>query len=276
MKVFVWVGLVLLGVIIEAELIAWCRPLQRWLIRRVAAPLPEPDRDRCTEEWYRELEELPDAPITRLVWILPLLFRRASIARAHGVPRAVVGFSGALKRLIDVVCSVVALAIIAPVLIAIGVAIKLEDGGPPLLRQTRIGLNSKPFTIFKFRTITDRTFIVADGETDVVYELKVRHQLTRLGRFLRASSLQELPMLFNVLTGSMSLVGPRPVFRGEARHLPTDRVIVRPGLTGLWQMEGQPGEDHRRLDREYLKRWSLWLDIKILIKTVMAVLRRRG
>jgi lipopolysaccharide/colanic/teichoic acid biosynthesis glycosyltransferase len=284
-KVLIWVLVILAGAVIEAELIAWCRPLQRALIRRVAAPLPRQYRDRYVEEWYRELEEIPNGPITRPIWILSLLHRRGSVARALGVHRTVVGFSGALKRLGDIVVASVGLLIIGPVMLYIAAVVKLQDGGPVIFRQTRIGRDGKPFAVLKFRSmVVDAEMRKAvqvaytawsEGEEGVgSFSLRFDPLVTRFGQFLRNFSLDKLPQLFNVLAGSMSLVGPRP---RELAPDATEKVPVKPGLTGLWQTSGRSnGEDASQLDSEYAKRWSLWLDFKILWRTVKAVLGRRG
>jgi lipopolysaccharide/colanic/teichoic acid biosynthesis glycosyltransferase len=247
------------------------------MIKRAASPLPQPYSDRYREEWLRELQELPDGPVTRLIWVLPLVIRRASLARELGVSPAVVGLTGTLKRLTDIVVAACALVIIAPLLLVIGACIKLQDGGPVIVRQMRIGLNGKPFRMWKFRT----TFV--DAETDSLVwvrscPISLRRsdsdpRLTPLGKFLRRYSLELLPQIINILSGSMSVVGPRP--RNALQfYLVMEAVPVRPGLTGLWQIEAKPDEDQRRLDREYVKHWSLWLDAKILFKTFVAVLGR--
>jgi lipopolysaccharide/colanic/teichoic acid biosynthesis glycosyltransferase len=283
MKVLVWIALVVLTVVIEAELVAWSGPLQRALIRRAAAALPKPYSDRYREEWFRELEEVAGGPLTRLGWAVRLVLGRAAMARELGAPRTVVGFTGTLKRIGDILVATVALLWAAPLLVAIGFAIKLQDGGPVMFRQSGIGLDGTPFTFLKFRTVVmnpdsrlslqvERVKAVPGG---VVVKF-VDPRITPIGRFLRQLSLDELPLLFNVLNGSMSLVGPRPRLRNEATHLPMDRVTVRPGLTGLWQLSGLDTDDATRLDREYVKHWSLWLDIKIMIKTFIAVCRNRA
>jgi len=280
-SVLIWVLLLLASVIVEAELIAWCRPLQRWLIRRAAAPLPGQHRDRYTREWNAELENLPDGPVTRLSWALvSLVLRRASLARALGVPRTVVGLTGTLKRLSDIMMAACTLMIIAPLLLGIAACIKVVDGGPVIFRQRRIGLNGKPFTMLKFRTMVVDAELVPNLPVDsdlgeFLLDLHGPH-VTRLGRLLRRYSLEELPEIFNILTGSMSVLGPRPRPKLEWELFEKEPVPVRPGLTGLWQLDGQPDEDQQRLDREYVKSWSIWLDIKILFKTVVAVLASPG
>jgi lipopolysaccharide/colanic/teichoic acid biosynthesis glycosyltransferase len=272
--------LALLGAVIEAELKAWSPQLGRWLIRRAAAPLPQPHHDRYLEEWSRELDEVPDGPLTRLCVALRLVLGRASLARELGVPQTVVGLTGTLKRLCDIVLAGCGLVIAVPLLVVIATCIKVVDGGPVIFRQRRIGLNGKPFAMLRFRTMVVDTepspspLVDADlGE--ILVDLQGPH-VTRLGRFLRRYSLDELPEIFNILTGSMSLVGPRPRRKMEWDILGWEPVPVRPGLTGLWQLEGQPDEDQQRLDREYVKRWSIWLDIKIVFKTFVAVLANSG
>jgi lipopolysaccharide/colanic/teichoic acid biosynthesis glycosyltransferase len=178
-----------------------------------------------------------------------LLLRRGSVARALGVSRSVVGFTGAMKRLGDLALVAFGLLVLAPVMVCIGLLIKLEDGGPVIFRQARIGLNGKLFPMLKFRTV------VVDPK-----DRNMAPRVTRFGQFLRALSLDELPQLFNVLTGSMSLVGPRAQLMRESAPDATEEVSVRPGLTGLWQISEHSNEDAGRLDLEYAKRWSLWLD----------------
>jgi lipopolysaccharide/colanic/teichoic acid biosynthesis glycosyltransferase len=284
-KALVWVLVLLLGIVVEAELIAWCHPLQKWLIRRVAAPLPRQHRDRYIEEWYRELEEIPDGPVTRVLWILSLLLRRGSVARALGVPRTVVGFTGVLKRLIDIVVAAVGLVTVFPLMLCIAAVIKLQDGGPVIIRQSRLGLDGKPFVMVRFRSM------IVDAEAREVVLIEPKEYLalrrwlgydpriTRFGKFLRNFALDELPNLINVVTGSMSLVGPRPRLVSESVDDAIGRASVKPGLTGLWQtspLSDLDTEDATRRDREYAKHWSPWLDIKIVIKTLIAVLCERG
>jgi lipopolysaccharide/colanic/teichoic acid biosynthesis glycosyltransferase len=284
MRVIVWVALTLLAVLIEAELIAWCRPLQLALIRRAAAPLPKPYSDRYREEWYREFEELPDGPLTRLCWVLHLVLRRGSVARALGASRAVVGFTGTLKRLGDIVLVASGLLIISPLMLAIAAVIKLQDGGPVIFRQVRIGRDGQPFPMLKFRSMVLDSearklelFSSNDGKGPL-FKLSHDPRITPIGRFLRAFSLDELPQLFNVLAGSMSLVGPRPHLAHEIAQMPSEasrRSLVKPGLTGLWQVSGRSDlkdVDAIRLDLRYVDHWSLTLDLKIMWKTAFAVL----
>ncbi len=180
-----------------------------------------------------------------------------------------------VKRFLDLVLSLAALLVLSPLLAALAVAIAAALGRPVLFTQTRQGYRGRPFTIYKFRTMTDARG--PDGRL-----LPDEQRLTRFGRFLRASSLDELPELVNVLKGEMSLVGPRPLILAYVeRYTPEQarRMDVPPGLTGLAQISGRNAlswDDRFRKDVEYVDRWSLGLDLAILARTAVAVVRRRG
>lgn len=180
-----------------------------------------------------------------------------------------------MKRLFDVVCAALALLLLSPVLIVVAWLVRRQLGSPVLFRQMRPGLGGKPFQMVKFRTMLDATdangVALPDGE-----------RLTRFGRFLRASSLDELPELWNVLKGDMSLVGPRPLLMD---YLPLysphefRRHEVRPGVTGWAQVNGRNSlswQQKFELDVWYVDNRSFWLDIRILWKTVIKVLKRDG
>jgi len=179
------------------------------------------------------------------------------------------------KRLLDLLVATVGLLVISPVLLVIAILVRLQHGSPVLFGQKRPGLHGQPFRIFKFRTMTDAR--AADGSP-----LPDEQRLTRLGRFLRASSLDELPELFNVLRGEMSLVGPRPLLMQYLeRYSPEQsrRHDVLPGITGWVQVNGRNAltwEDKFRLDVWYVDHWSFWLDMKILFLTVSKVFKREG
>lgn len=194
------------------------------------------------------------------------------------------------KRCVDVLLSCLGLIVVAPVGLLVAAAIRLDSPGPILFRQERVGLGGRRFRMFKFRTMR----VGADDEKAGLAHLnatgdrrlfKIRDdpRISRVGGFLRQWSLDELPQLLNVIMGQMSLVGPRPFFEEdfadyEAHHF--RRLGARPGITGLWQVYGRSTvldfEEVVRLDTEYIDRWSLWLDIKILLNTVPAVMRRTG
>lgn len=185
------------------------------------------------------------------------------------------GVARAVKRLIDTVLAAAVLALAAPVVLVIALAIRASMGRPVLFRQARPGLHGRLFFIYKFRTMTDardaQGRLLPDGE-----------RLTLLGRFLRSTSLDELPQLWNVLRGEMSLVGPRPLLPEYLdRYTPEQarRHEVRPGITGWAQVNGRNAttwEERLRQDVWYVDNWSLWLDFKILWMTVVKVLRREG
>jgi exopolysaccharide biosynthesis polyprenyl glycosylphosphotransferase len=194
----------------------------------------------------------------------------------------------ALKRVLDVIGAVVALVVLSPLFIGTALAIRLADGSPILFRQTRIGRHGRPFAIYKFRTM------VSDAEERFSEVASLSHtrgaafkmdddpRVTRVGRTIRHWTLDELPQLFNVLKGDMSLVGPRPAPPREVDEYDIwhrRRLSVRPGMTGLWQVEARFDEhfdDRAELDLRYIDQWSLWMDIGILLRTVPAVLTPRG
>lgn len=205
------------------------------------------------------------------------------------VPPAQLGASRrVMKRTIDLVLTAVSLVVLSPVLIAIAASIKLTSRGPVFFRQVRTGYQSKPFRITKFRTMTiDAEQMKIDlrdaNESDgPMFKIRIDPRVTPLGRFLRRTSLDELPQLFHVLTGQMSLVGPRPLVPEESACFEgwsARRFDVKPGLTGLWQVSGRsdlPFEEIRQLDYAYAASWSLWWDLKILWQTPASVLRGRG
>jgi len=179
------------------------------------------------------------------------------------------------KRSFDVVVSGAALILFSPLFALLALLIRLRLGSPVLFRQVRPGLLGRPFVMVKFRTMTDATDaegrLLPDGE-----------RLTPFGRFLRSTSLDELPELWNVLRGDMSLVGPRPLLTAYLeRYSPEQarRHEVRPGITGLAQVNGRNAltwAEKFRLDVEYVDTWTFALDLRILAKTVVAVLRREG
>lgn len=181
----------------------------------------------------------------------------------------------AIKRLVDVVGAATGLAVAAPALVAAAAAIRVTMGGPVLFRQQRPGQGGKPFHIYKFRTMTDARD--ADGRLKPDSE-----RLTAVGRFIRATSLDELPQLLNVLKGEMSLVGPRPLLmqyleRYDARQ--ARRHDVKPGITGLAQVRGRNAlswEEKFEYDVQYVEGWSLGLDARILFETVKKVVQREG
>ena len=192
-----------------------------------------------------------------------------------------------LKRLLDIAGASAGIAIASPALLLAALAIKLDSPGPVLFRQRRIGRGGEPFKVLKFRTmVTDAEAMGAElrALSDDPDWLKLERdpRVTRVGRLLRATSLDELPQLWNVLTGEMSLVGPRPLIASEDELVAgwsRTRLDLAPGMTGLWQVLGRtdiPFRDMVSLDYLYVTNWSLWLDVKLIARTVPAVVTRRG
>jgi lipopolysaccharide/colanic/teichoic acid biosynthesis glycosyltransferase len=199
------------------------------------------------------------------------------------------GWAAMIKRAMDIVLSALLLIMNSPLMLLIAIAIKLESGklgsgGPVIFRQPRVGRGGRTFTILKFRTMAHANCPRKIDELSLD-DHKPRNdvRVTPLGRFLRAYSLDELPQLFNVLIGDMSLVGPRPevlwVFDWHYDRWQRARVLVPPGITGWWQVNGRsdrPLHENTEDDIYYIVNWSLLLDLKILLRTFAAVIHRRG
>ncbi|SCL34192.1 Undecaprenyl-phosphate galactose phosphotransferase, WbaP/exopolysaccharide biosynthesis polyprenyl glycosylphosphotransferase [Micromonospora rhizosphaerae] len=195
-----------------------------------------------------------------------------------------------VKSVFDRVSALLLLIVAAPLLLAITLLIRMSPGagGPAIFRQERVGKNGRPFVIYKFRTMyvdaEDRLAELLDrNETDGgLFKMRDDPRVTRVGRWLRRLSLDEVPQLVNVLKGDMSLVGPRPPLPREVAGYPADmrrRLVVKPGLTGLWQVSGRSDlswEESIRLDLSYVENWSLTMDLAILLRTLSAVIRSSG
>jgi lipopolysaccharide/colanic/teichoic acid biosynthesis glycosyltransferase len=200
------------------------------------------------------------------------------------------------QRALDLLITVPLLVVLSPLLLVIAVAIKVTSRGPVLFKQQRIGLGEQPFLMYKFRSMVvhapsddsalrqaffDELAGVAQPENDS-FKLANDPRVTRVGAILRATSLDEITQLFNVVKGEMSLVGPRPALDWEHEAFAPQykrRTDVRPGLTGLWQVSGRSRlrfDDMVRLDLRYAQTWSLWLDLKILLRTPKAILSGEG
>jgi len=185
----------------------------------------------------------------------------------------------ALKRPIDVIASAAVLVIVWPILLGIALWVRIDSPGPALFRQQRVGRDQATFDILKFRTMVHRQSDAIDQAAEQVVTGGRDPRITRAGRVLRASSLDELPQLLNILRGDMSLIGPRPILPDQLAAVPEDRhdrFAVRPGLTGLAQVRGRRGLDwleQLALDSQYVRRCSLWLDIQIVLRTVFVVAR---
>ena len=197
----------------------------------------------------------------------------------------------AVKRTFDLLVSLAAVIVLSPVLLAIALAIRIEDGGPVLYKAQRVGRYGKPVTVYKFRSMRLHADRLEDmltpeelAEYHKNYKLTSDPRVTKVGALLRKTSLDELPQLFNILMGQLSLVGPRPVLQEETELYGDIRSLLlscKPGLTGLWQSRGRSNvtyENGRRQEMElrYVRERSLWLDFKILLWTVKAVVRMDG
>ena len=207
------------------------------------------------------------------------------LSLVHGPDRAAALF---LKRVVDIGGAVIALILLSPVFLIVAGRVMAVDGRPVFFRQTRIGLHGRPFMVIKFRTMRPDAEellpeLAAQNEiSGHAFKLTEDPRLTRSGRFLRRSSLDELPQLWNVLRGEMSLVGPRPPLPSEVDNYDLwhrRRLSMKPGMTGLWQVAARREQEFDRwvaLDLDYIDRWSLWLDVKILARTIPAVLNGAG
>jgi exopolysaccharide biosynthesis polyprenyl glycosylphosphotransferase len=252
--------------------------------------------------------ELNGIPLRRLAWelektgtelclapaLLDVAGPRTSVRAVAGLPLLYVdhpdlaGVRQALKSAFDKTVAVSALVLLAPLLLAIAAMVRLEDGGPVIFQQMRMGKDGQPFRLYKFRTmVPDAERQLAELATrnegdGVLFKIRNDPRITRIGARLRRWSLDELPQLVNVLLGQMSLVGPRPALPQEAAlygDYVQRRLAVRPGITGLWQVSGRsnlPWEEAVRLDLHYVENWSLILDLQILWKTLSAVIKGNG
>jgi exopolysaccharide biosynthesis polyprenyl glycosylphosphotransferase len=239
----------------------------------------------CEQEG--KVVRVPLAPIERLLTNgrLESIDGVGVYSLANGPDRAI---SLALKRVMDLVGAALMMVVLSPVLAALAIAVKLDSKGSVLFRQERVGLHGRSFNVIKFRSMcTDAEEQLPDlrDKNEVnghAFKLADDPRVTRVGRFLRRSSLDELPQLANVLRGQMSLVGPRPPLPTEVAHYDTwhrRRLSMKPGMTGLWQVcaRHSPEFDHWvAQDLEYIDTWSLWLDFKIMARTVPAVLSGTG
>lgn len=203
-----------------------------------------------------------------------------------------------LRRLFDVVFALALILLLSPILIAVALSVRIDSRGPAFFRQRRVGYREGEFTLFKFRSMRvdadprgHQEYVTAlikgeeatpDGGRENLYKLAVDNRITPVGRWIRRWSLDELPQLFNVVKGDMTLVGPRPAIPYEVSEYPNwyrKRFSVKPGLTGYWQVSGRSErtyEEMVRLDIEYAERRSLGLDLLILLKTPWVVLSRKG
>lgn len=224
------------------------------------------------------------------------LFRESEFSTVGGVPcirfapPAITGIDFWMKRVIDFCLAVFVLTLASPLYLAIALLIKLDSPGSIFYRQNRVGLHGHPFKVWKFRTMVvnaeqlqqqlEQQNQTKDG---ILFKIKADPRITRVGRFLRRYSLDELPQVFNVLLGEMSFVGPRPLPLRDVEKFSEHHFIrheVLPGISGLWQVSGRSDidnfEDVLRLDIRYIENWSLWLDLQIILKTFQVILKKTG
>ena len=223
---------------------------------------------------------------------------RELASRTHGNKRRslrlrawkfTVRFSYAMKRAIDIFGSLACMILLSPVFLAIAIAVKLSSPGPVIFRQVRVGRYGRHFRFYKFRSMrTDAEALKSklmeknESKDGVIFKMKDDPRITKVGRFIRRTSLDELPQLWNVFIGDMSLVGPRPPVPSEVEKYTLEdrkRLDVIPGLTCLWQVNGRseiPFNEQVRLDKEYILAPGIWKDVVILLKTIPAIISGRG
>ncbi|MDD5605863.1 MAG: sugar transferase [Patescibacteria group bacterium] len=215
-------------------------------------------------------------------------------------PTPLAGWGRIAKRTFDIVVSTIGIIVLSPVMLAVATAIKLNSKGPIIFAQPRVGRRGELFTFYKFRSMYTemstgegyggkqaealRAKLAAElnEASGLLFKIKDDPRVTRVGKFIRRTSLDELPQLFNVFIGNMSAVGPRPALPSEVAQYDDAtkrRLLIKPGVTGLWQASGRSDasfEDYVKLDTFYIEHWSLWLDIKIILLTFKAVFSRKG
>lgn len=277
------------SVISELESVIASEPVDEVFIalpRDEYAPLVEAIVHLCEEQGI----------IVRLqTELFKLRIARWQVDELDGIPIVTIrsgppdGWQLLAKRLIDICGSAFLLLAMAPLLMIVTVLIKLDSPGSVFYKQERVGLNKRRFRVFKFRTMVDG----AEKQQPIlerlneaagpVFKIKADPRITRIGKFLRRFSIDELPQLFNVLRGEMSLVGPRPLPVRDIERIDAQwhkrRLSVKPGVTCLWQVNGRSNVSFDRwvrMDLEYIDKWSLGLDMKILLKTIPAVLKGSG
>lgn len=228
---------------------------------------------------------------TGLLDVMPTrtrVFASGNLTLLRAAPPSLHGPRRWAKAVFERVAAAVGLALLLPALMVVGLLIRLDSPGPAIYRQQRVGRDGRLFTMFKFRSMStsaeaERLDLVASNQADgVLFKITKDPRITRTGRWLRRTSLDEMPQLWNVVRGEMSLVGPRPALPDEVARYEEDpkrRLVVKPGMTGLWQVSGRSDlswAETVRLDLHYVENWSLRLDAVILFRTVRAVLGHRG
>ena len=226
--------------------------------------------------------------------IIKSIETRTSTSRFNAISKAffwdaTVWFAYALKRMMDIFISLLSIILLSPLMIGVSIAIKMESKGPVIFKQTRVGKNGKHFLFYKFRSMRQDAEVKKqelldqnESKDGVIFKMKEDPRITRIGKFIRRYSIDELPQLFNVLEGTMSLVGPRPPLPDEVKESTLEdrkRLHIKPGITCIWQVSGRsdiPFKQQVGLDEEYIKNRGFIRDIVILLKTIPAVLTGRG
>lgn len=194
-----------------------------------------------------------------------------------------------VKRFLDIFLSLIGLILLSPIFLIISIIIKIDSKGPIFFIHSRIGKNGKPFGIYKFRTMVNnaedliKTFTPEQkAEFEKCYKLEKDPRVTKIGNFLRKTSLDELPQILNILKGELSIIGPRPIVQAELEKYGDDKekfLSVKPGLTGYWAANGRSDtsyEERIQMELYYVDNMSFWLDIKVFFKTILAVLKKEG
>ncbi len=271
--------------LLSGEVRAWLPHLARRLVRGAARQLPVDSRARYEADWLAELVAWQDRPISALAKAAHIRWKAREIQESLGGVQ--VRGEGA-KRALDLFVATSLLFLLAPLLLATAIAIKFDSRGPVFFRQRRAGRGDRSFYLFKFRTMVPNADDLKDSLRDRneaqfgLFKIADDPRVTRVGKFLRKTALDELPQLVNVVRGEMSLVGPRPMLPNEVAALKEEgelgRTEVRPGLTGPRQIQNFRGpytvDEGREMDEEYARSRSLLLDLRLLAHTVWAVLRR--
>jgi len=255
----------------------------------ITAPLSDERVKGCLELidiMGKTVTVLLDETVAKVARSRPIDFGGLPMVAYDGRPRR--PWHEFAKRGMDVILTGIGLVVISPILLTIAIAVKVSAEGPVLFGQERVGLNGRTFKMYKFRSmVVDAEELKAklahlNEMSGPVFKITNDPRVTTVGRFLRKTSLDELPQLWNVIRGDMSLVGPRPPLPSEVNMYDPKhrkRLAVKPGITCIWQISGRNEvdfEEWMEMDAEYVDRWSLWMDVEILAKTVPVVLMRKG
>ncbi len=240
-----------------------------------------------TLTWEEGIKHLQSAPLLTVVWKLSEEARPA-LKNIRLAPEAK-KMQWALKRVVDILGSSLGLIFLSPVLFLVMALIKLESPGPCFIRQRRVGYLGKDFYMYKFRSMVEdaddqlKVLLKHNETNDFMFKMKQDPRITKIGYWIRRYSIDELPQLWNVLHGEMSLVGPRPPLPDEVKRYPKSflvRFSTKPGLTCFWQINGRSDiKDFKQVvefDARYIREWNLWLDFKILLQTLPVVILAKG